>query len=136
MARAPRARAFIRRCLFLAMPLLLLSCLAPSLGQPVPVAEAVTRTGNLWTVTPGASAEIQPAIDAARDNGGGQVRLPAAVYLLIQKVRVHSNVTVFGDGMDQTILRWAPGATLDHMMSNSTLTEGNTNIQIWGLTLD
>src|SRR3954470_17345439 len=121
MARATRARAFIRRCLILTMPLLLLTWLPPPIWQQVPVAEAVTRTGNLWTVTPGASAEIQPAIDAARDNGGGQVHLPAAVYLLTQKVRVHSNVTVFGDGMDRTILRWAPGATLDHMMSNSTL---------------
>jgi hypothetical protein len=110
--------------------------LLPSLGQPVPVAEAVTRNGNFWTVTPGAAAEIQPAIDAAHDAGGGLVRLPAGVYLLTAKVRVHSNVILFGDGMDQTILRWAPGATLDHMMSNATLTDGNSNLQIWNMTLD
>ena len=105
-------------------------------GPYAPVAEAVTRTGNLWTVTPGAASEIQPAIDAARDNGGGRVRLPAGAYLLSAKVRVHSNVTVYGDGMDQTLLRWAPGATVDNMMSNATPTAGNTNIQVWGLTLD
>jgi len=102
-----------------------------------PVAEgAAVRTGNLWTVAPGAAAEIQPAIDAARDNGGGRVRLPAGVYLLASRVRVHSNVTVYGDGMDRTILRWAPGATVDHMMSNGSTGNGNTSIQIWGLTLD
>jgi hypothetical protein len=115
---------------------LLLSWLAPALAPNAPVAEAVTRTGNLWVVTPGAAAEIQPALDAARDNGGGSVRLPAATYLLAEKVRVHSNVILFGDGMDRTVLRWAPGATLDHMMSNSTLTAGNANFQIWNLTLD
>lgn len=101
------------------------------------VAEAATvRMGNLWTVTAGAASEIQPAIDAARDNGGGRVRLPAGVYLLTSKVRLHNNVTVYGDGMDQTILRWAPGATVDHMMSNGSTGNGNTNIQVWGLTLD
>ena len=72
------------------------------------------------------AAAIQPAIDAARDAGGGSVYLPGAVYLLAEKVRVHSNVTVFGDGIDRTILRWAPGATLDHMMSNGGLTAGNS----------
>jgi parallel beta-helix repeat protein len=87
-------------------------------------------------VPAGNAAAIQPAIDAARDAGGGSVYIPAAVYLLTEKVRVHSNVTLFGDGMDRTILRWAPGATLDHMMSNGSLTAGNSNIQIWNLTLD
>src|SRR5687768_17088170 len=102
-----------------------------------PVAHAAAlRVGNLWTVSPGVSADIQPAIDAARDNGGGRVRLPAGVYLLTSKIRLHNNVTVYGDGMDQTILRWAPGATTDHMMSNATVSAGNSNLQVWGLTLD
>ena len=101
------------------------------------VAEAAAvRTGNLWTVSPGVAADIQPAIDAARDNGGGRVRLPAGVYPITSRIRVHSNVTVYGDGMDQTILRWAAGATTDHMMSNGSTGNGNTNIQVWGLTLD
>ncbi|MGE3910845.1 MAG: glycosyl hydrolase family 28-related protein [Chloroflexota bacterium] len=104
--------------------------------DPNPVALALTQTGNLWTVSPGVASEIQPAIDAARDAGGGRVRLPAGVYQLSAKVRVHSNVTLYGDGMDQTILRWAPGATLDHMMSNGSLTAGNSSIQIWNMTLD
>lgn len=115
----------------LAFPMLL------SIASPfAPVAEAVTRTGNLWTVAPGAAAEIQPAINEARDNGGGRVRLPAGVYLLTSKVRLHNNVTVYGDGMDQTILRWAPGASVDHMMANGSQSDGNTNVQVWGLTLD
>jgi len=90
----------------------------------------------VFAVPAGNAAAIQPAIDAARDAGGGAVYLPAAVYALTEKVRVHSNVTVFGDGIDRTVLRWALGATLDHMMSNGSLTTGNSNIQIRDLTLD
>ena len=130
-----RARAAFRRCVVLiavlAFPMLV------SIASPfAPTAEAVTRTGNLWTVSAGAAAEIQPAIDAARTNGGGRVRLPAGVYLLTSKVRVHSNVTLYGDGMDQTILRWASSNAPDHMMSNGSSGDGNTNLQVWGLTLD
>jgi hypothetical protein len=113
---------------------------ASSLLLPLADAPLAARAANgpvaTWTVPPGNAAAIQPAIDAARDAGGGQVYLPGAVYLLTQKVRVHDNVTVFGDGIDRTILRWAPGATLDHMMSNGSLTAGNSNIQIWNLSLD
>src|SRR3954466_12765862 len=125
MARSRRALAFMRRCLALVLTVLVLPMLAPMAGGGVPIAEAVTRTGNLWTVTAGAAGEIQPAIDAAHNNGGGRVHLPARIYLLTAKVRVHSNVTVYGDGVDRTILRWAPGTPLDHMMSNATLGDGN-----------
>ena len=55
MARAGRARELMRRCLAVLLPFLLLPFLLPSTGPGVPVAEAVTRTGNLWTVTPGAA---------------------------------------------------------------------------------
>src|SRR4051794_31706093 len=120
MARVARARGLMRRCLAVGLSLLTLWMLVLPAEGGVPVAEAVVRTGRLWTVTPGAAAEIHPAIDAARDSGGGRVRLPAAVYLLTAKISVHSNVTVYGDGMDRTILRWAPGATTDTMMSNGS----------------
>jgi parallel beta-helix repeat protein len=108
-----------------------------SIGSPTPVVEAtIARSGSLWTVTPGAASEIQQAIDAARDNGGGRVRLPAAEYLLTSRIRLHSNVTVYGDGIDRTVLRWATANAPDHMMSNGSTGNGNTNIQLWGLTLD
>jgi parallel beta-helix repeat protein len=116
--------------------LLAVLVLLSELSAPASPVEAQTQTGNLWTVTPGSAAQIQPAIDAARNAGGGRVRLPAAVYLLTEKVRLHNNVALYGDGMDRTILRWAPGATLDHMMSNGALTDGNQNFQVWDLTLD
>ncbi|MCC6177405.1 MAG: right-handed parallel beta-helix repeat-containing protein [Chloroflexi bacterium] len=137
MARAAFGWWRLRRLLGVLLVLLLVVTQAvPRNPLSPPDALALTRTGNLWTVSPGVASEIQPAIDAARDNGGGSVRLPAAVYLLTLKVRVHSDVILYGDGMDQTILRWAPGATLDHMMSNGSLTAGNANLQIWNMTLD
>ena len=136
MRRAAYARAALRQLVAVLVAIIALLPLLSGVMPAPPDALAVTRTGNLWTVAAGNSAEIQPAIDAARDNGGGQVRLPQAVYLLTAKVRLHNNVTVYGDGMDKTVLRWAPGAAIDHMMSNGSLTAGNTNIQVWDLTLD
>lgn len=100
------------------------------------VAQGADPAPSVWTVAPGDAAHIQEAINGARDAGGGAVYLPGAVYMLTHKVRVHSNVTVFGDGIDRTVLRWAPGVTPDHMMSNGSLTDGNSNIQVWNLTLD
>jgi len=106
-------------------------------GRPVPVtAQSADPEGVVWTVPPGDAEQIQEALDAARAAGGGAVYLPGAVYLLAAKVRVHSNVTLFGDGMDKTILRWATDAPRDHMMSNGSQTSGNANIQIRDLTLD
>jgi len=136
LRRAAYARAALRQLVAVLVAIIALLPLLSGVMPAPPDALAVTRTGNLWTVAAGNSAEIQPAIDAARDNGGGQVRLPQAVYLLTAKVRLHNNVTVYGDGMDKTVLRWAPGAAIDHMMSNGSLTAGNTNIQVWDLTLD
>lgn len=136
MARATLTRAVLRRPAPVLCALLLVSAFfGDALGGPAP-ALAITRTPRGWTVSPGNAAEIQPAIDAARDAGGGAVYLPAGVYLLTAKIRVHSNIAVYGDGLDRTILRWAPGATLDHMMSNGSLSSGNVNIQIRDLTLD
>ena len=120
----------------LASRVLLLALLLTVIPSAPATAQSAEPVGGVWTVPPGDAAQIQEAIDAARAAGGGAVYLPAAVYLLAEKVRVHSNVTLFGDGMDKTILRWATDAPRDHMMSNGSQTAGNTNIQIRDLTLD
>jgi parallel beta-helix repeat protein len=120
----------------LAACVLVLAMLLP-VGIPAPATvHAADPSAAVWSVAPGDAAHIQEAINAARDAGGGAVYLPGAIYFLTAKVRVHSNVTVFGDGIDRTVLRWTPGVAADHMMSNGSLTDGNTNIQIWNLTLD
>jgi hypothetical protein len=124
-----------RHGILIALVAALLALLSSGSCDRLVVHAAVPATG-VRTVDPGDAAGIQPALNAVRDAGGGSVHLPAGVYLLAANVRVHSNVMIYGDGLDRTILRWAPGATLDHMMSNGGLAAGNANLQIRELTLD
>lgn len=87
--------------------------------------------------TPVINAADFPSIQAALDSlasSGGAVYIPAGTHSLPAKIRVFSNVTVFGAGMDQTVLQFAPGV-VDHLMSNSSLTAGNTNLVVRDLTL-
>ena len=49
--------------------------------------------------------EIQAALDAARDAGGGVVRLPAGTYRIARPLLVGSGVHLTGDGRGVTVLR-------------------------------
>jgi len=76
-------------------------------------------------------------IDQALQNlptDGGTVFVPAGVYSLSEKLRLRSNVELRGEGMEQTVLVLADGAN-DHLISNSSLTGGNTKIVIRDLGL-
>ena len=75
---------------------------------------------------------IQAAIDSL-EGIGGAVYVPAGEHTVPEKLRVHSNITVFGAGMDQTIIRFEPGVK-DHMISNDS-SSGHENIVIRDLTL-
>lgn len=113
------------------LPAALLVYAASGSGGDVSPASAAVAAAP--TINSNDFPSIQAAIDSLRYTGGS-VRIPAGAHLLPAKVRVYSNITVFGDGMDQTILKFAPGIQ-DHMMSNSSLSSGNANIVIRGLTL-
>jgi hypothetical protein len=76
---------------------------------------------------------IQDAIDSL-EGIGGAVYIPAGEHFVPEKLRVHSNITVFGAGMDQTIIRFEPGVEKDHMISNDS-GSGYENIVIRDLTL-
>lgn len=76
---------------------------------------------------------IQAAIDAL-PAAGGTVVVPAGSYTLSKKVRLPSHVELRGEGMGVTILTLADGAN-DHLISNSDLREGNTDIAIRDLGL-
>ena len=76
---------------------------------------------------------IQAAIDSL-EGIGGAVYIPAGEHFVPEKLRVHSNITVFGAGMDQTIIRFEPGVEKDHMISNDS-SSGHENIVIRDLTL-
>jgi parallel beta-helix repeat protein len=124
-----------------AMLAILFGGLMTSLGRaPFDRATVFAQTGtrvvnsNDYILGHGALA-IQAAIDDVNRTGGGAVYVPAGVHLLDEKVRLFSNITVFGDGMDATILRFRAGATLDHLMSNDSVSSRDRNIVIRDLTL-
>ncbi len=76
---------------------------------------------------------IQAAIDSVKDTGG-TVYAPAGVWVVPAKVRLYSYVTLFGDGMEKTVIRLADGV-VDHLMSNNSVSTTSTNIGIWNLSL-
>jgi parallel beta-helix repeat protein len=76
---------------------------------------------------------IQAAIDAL-EGVGGAVYIPAGEHQIPEKLRVHANITVFGAGMDVTVIRLEDGAPVDHLMGNDSST-GLENIVIRDLTL-
>jgi len=76
---------------------------------------------------------IQDAIDSL-EGIGGAVWIPPGEHFVPEKLRVHSNITVFGAGMGVTIIRFEPGAEKDHMISNDS-GSGLENIVIRDLTL-
>ena len=76
---------------------------------------------------------LQAAVDSIRQTGGA-VYVPAGEYTLPAKLRLYSNTAVFGDGMDRTVLRLAPGV-VDHLVSNNSNATHSTNITLRDLTL-
>jgi hypothetical protein len=89
--------------------------------------------GGGGTVDATAFPSIQDAIDSL-EGIGGAVYIPAGTHLIPEKLRVHSNITVFGAGMDQTIIRFQDGVPDDDMISNDS-TAGHEHIVIRDLTL-
>lgn len=75
---------------------------------------------------------IQAALDSLKTTGGA-VYIPAGTYQIPEKLRVYSNITVFGDGVDQTILELAPGKNDSGIGNDSSA--GQSNIIIRDLTL-
>ena len=87
------------------------------------------------TVTPGDGPGIQPAIDDVSRLGGGTVYLPAGIYYIAEEIEPHSPVALVGDGIDRTIIRWAPRHPIGDFVTNDS-TSGRNNIQVRDLTLD
>ena len=76
---------------------------------------------------------IHEAVDALPAEGG-TVIVPAGVHTVSEKIRLRSHVELRGEGMDRTVLVLADGAN-DHLLSNASLTTGNTDITIRDLRL-
>jgi len=101
---------------------------------PFSVASVSAQTGTR-VVNSDEYSSIQSAIDDVNRTGGGTVYVPAGVHLLDRKILLYSNITLFGDGMGVTILKFRDGAVLDHMMSNDSLSTRDGNIVVRDLTL-
>jgi hypothetical protein len=104
-------------------PLLLLAC-TPALHLPAQLGPLNGRR----TLSARDFASIQDALDSLPDEGGTVV-VPAGVYTLAKKIKLASNVELRGEGMQETVLVLADGAN-DHLISNSSLIKGNTDITI------
>ncbi len=108
-------------------------------ASPTPSGGSTTPTPSGGSVGPPriiSVAQFQNNIQAALDSiksSGGAVYLPAGTYTVPEKVRVYSNITLFGDGMDRTIIEMAPGVKDDLVANDST--KGQENIVIRDLTL-
>lgn len=79
-------------------------------------------------------AAIQAALDSIKSTGGA-VYVPAGTYTVTAKIRVFSNVTLFGDGIDNTILQ-LDGSRLtsdEGILANDT-SNGQRNIVIRDMT--
>lgn len=82
--------------------------------------------------------DIQTTLDCFKDNatGGGAVFVPAGNYKVTDKIRVFSNVTLFGDGIDKTILQLDDPLLTDPggILGNDT-NYGHKNIAVRDMTL-
>lgn len=106
---------------------------ASSGGSGTATSQASTGGPDGGTVDASDFPSIQAAIDSLEGEGGA-VYIPAGEHRIPEKLRVHSNITVFGAGMDVTILRFEDGAPVDHMIANDSST-GHENVAVRELTL-
>lgn len=85
------------------------------------------------TVDASSFASIQDAIDSLEGQGGA-VYVPAGQWSVPEKLRVHTGITLFGAGMDVTVIRLADDAPDDDLLSNDS-SSGRSDIVIRDLTL-
>lgn len=79
--------------------------------------------------------DIQAALDCFKNSlAGGVVHIPEGTYTVAAKIRIYSNVTLFGDGIDRTILQ-AASSFSDTMIGNDS-SRGQQNIAIREITLN
>lgn len=80
---------------------------------------------------------IQAALDCFKnpDSGGGAVYVPSGTYTVTEKIRIFSNVTFFGDGIDKTIFQLDSSLLTDPdgILGNDT-NYGHKNITIRDMT--
>jgi len=105
-----------------------------SAGASASPSPSISTTPQVIRVTGNSSTQIQAALDQLRTSGGA-VYVPAGTYTINKKVQLYSNVTLFGDGIDQTI--FDAGIEIDEgeaVVGNDT-DEGQSNVTIRDITI-
>jgi hypothetical protein len=93
-------------------------------------ANAVTGVGGVSTAAWGVSndtAYIQAALDAARDAGGGVVKLPPGIYGVSAELVLYDNVHLVGSGMGVTYL-WLMNSVSVSSTLNGAITSSATSL--------
>lgn len=85
------------------------------------------------------SVAIQNALNCFKsdeeDSSGGAVFIPAGIYRIDKKIRVFSNVTLFGDGIDETILDATSAIGDETPLMGNDSNRGQKNITIRDMTM-
>ena len=89
-------------------------------------AGAAALATQAWAQAGGAddSRALQAAIDDAAAKGGGEVRIPAGVFV-VRGLRLRSNVRLLGAGRDRTVLRETSGTA--YLLSVNPGQEGSAD---------
>lgn len=100
---------------------------SPSPSPSVAPAQTVRVTGNT-------DVEIQAALNQVKTSGGA-VYMPAGTYTINKKIRVFSNVTLFGAGIDQTILDATSAIGAEEPVMGNDSNAGQRNVSIRDMTV-
>lgn len=89
------------------------------------------------------TANIQGALDAARDHGGGLVQLSGGAYLVNRALTITSNIRFQGQGMDVTTIRLAANSDCDllqtyqfNLLTGKNSSQGVNGTLLRDMTLD
>lgn len=111
-------------------------------ATPTPSGGSTTPTPSGGSVGPpktvrvngNTGAAIQAALDSIKSTGGA-VYVPAGTYTTDKKIRLFSNTTLFGDGIDQTIINATSALGADEAAMGNDTAAGQKNVVIRDMTV-
>lgn len=89
-----------------------------------------TFSANALDISVPLGGDIQAAIDEVADSGGGNVILSSGTYIVNSTIKIKSNVSIIGAGMEDTIIQSSGPFTIINQFG-----EGQSNMVIKDLTV-